>query len=42
MPPEVTEAVLANSQKFDIDTGLTKPEDKLASFAGLFTDQFVH
>ena len=41
LPPAVTAAVLANSQDFDVNTGLSKPEDKLASFDGLFTDEFV-
>lgn len=41
VPPAVTAAVLANSQNFEINTGLTKPENKLASFDGLFTDEFV-
>ncbi len=41
LPPAVTAAVLANSQDFDINTGLSTPADKLASFDGLFTDEFV-
>jgi hypothetical protein len=40
-PPAVTEAVLAASQNFEIAGGLTKPENKLASFDGLYTDEFV-
>ena len=42
VPPTVTQAVLANSQNFDVAAGLTKAEDKLASFDGLSTDEFVH
>jgi ABC-type nitrate/sulfonate/bicarbonate transport system substrate-binding protein len=40
-PPAVTAAVLENSQNFEINTGLTKPENKLTSFDGLYTDEFV-
>jgi NitT/TauT family transport system substrate-binding protein len=41
VPPAATEAVLANSQEFEVKGGVTKPENKLASFDGLFTDEFV-
>ncbi|HLI20643.1 MAG TPA: ABC transporter substrate-binding protein [Stellaceae bacterium] len=37
----VTPAILASSQNFEIETGLTKPADKLASFNGLYSDEFV-
>lgn len=40
-PPAPTEAVLANSQEFEVNGGVTKPENKLASFDGLYTDEFV-
>ena len=41
VPPAMTAETLANSQKFEINTGLMKPGDALASFAGLYTDEFV-
>jgi len=37
-----TAAILASSQNFEINTGLTKPEDKLASFDGMYSGEFVH
>jgi ABC-type nitrate/sulfonate/bicarbonate transport system substrate-binding protein len=37
----VTADILASSQNFEIETGLTKPKDKLASFVGLYSDDFV-
>ena len=37
----VTAAILASSQNFEVETGLTKPENKLASFDGLYSDEFV-
>ncbi len=36
-----TAAILASSQNFEINTGLTKPEDKLASFDGMYSGDFV-
>jgi NitT/TauT family transport system substrate-binding protein len=36
-----TAAILASSQKFEIDTGLTKPEDMLQSFDGMHSGDFV-
>lgn len=41
VPPAMTAETLANSQKFEINTGLMKEGDALASFAGLYTDEFV-
>jgi ABC-type nitrate/sulfonate/bicarbonate transport system substrate-binding protein len=41
VPPTVTEQVLANSQNFEINTGLVKRESSLTSFAGMYTDEFV-
>ncbi len=41
VPPAMTENVLANSQKFEIETGVVKPDGALKSFAGLYTDEFV-
>lgn len=40
-PPAVTAAVLERSQNFDIAAGLTKPEERLATFDGLYTAEFV-
>jgi ABC-type nitrate/sulfonate/bicarbonate transport system substrate-binding protein len=37
-----TAAILASSQNFEINTGLTKPGDKLASFDGMYSGDFVH
>lgn len=36
-----TAAILDSSQNFEINTGLTKPEDKLASFDGMYSGDFV-
>jgi NitT/TauT family transport system substrate-binding protein len=36
-----TAAILASSQKLEIDTGLTKPEDMLQSFDGMHSGDFV-
>jgi len=37
----VTKAGLENAELFNIEAGLLKPEEKLKSYDGLFTDQFV-
>ncbi len=39
--PIVTRAEIENSETFNVDAGLLKPEDKLKDYDGLFTDQFV-
>ncbi len=39
--PSVTAAELANADKLNLDAGLMKPEDKVASYDGLFTDEFL-
>ncbi len=40
-PPVVSAKGLENAELFNIDAGLMKPEDKLASYDGLYTDEFV-
>ena len=37
----VSKAGLENAELFNIEAGLLKPEEKLKSYDGLFTDQFV-
>jgi len=39
--PAVTKADIENSETFNVDAGLLKPEEKLKSVDGLFTDEFV-
>jgi ABC-type nitrate/sulfonate/bicarbonate transport system substrate-binding protein len=39
--PAVTAQQLANAENFNIEARLMKPEAKLSSYDGLFTDQFV-
>jgi hypothetical protein len=36
-----TAAILQSSQSFEINTGLTKPADKLASFDGMYSGDYV-
>jgi NitT/TauT family transport system substrate-binding protein len=36
-----TAAILESSQNFEINTGLTKPADKLVSFEGMYSGDFV-
>jgi NitT/TauT family transport system substrate-binding protein len=40
-PPVVTLADIENSEIFNVDAGLLKPTDKLKSYDGLFTGEFV-
>jgi ABC-type nitrate/sulfonate/bicarbonate transport system substrate-binding protein len=40
-PPLVSEAIIENSEKFNVDAGLLKPDEKLKSYSGLFTNEFV-
>jgi NitT/TauT family transport system substrate-binding protein len=40
-PPVVTKADLENSEIYNVDAGLLKPEEKLKSYDGLFTDAYV-
>jgi ABC-type nitrate/sulfonate/bicarbonate transport system substrate-binding protein len=41
VPPVVDEKGLENSEIFNVDAGLLKPEEKLKSYDGLATDQYV-
>ena len=40
-PPVVNRAIIENSEKFNVDAGLLKPEEALKSYDGLFTNEFV-
>jgi ABC-type nitrate/sulfonate/bicarbonate transport system substrate-binding protein len=40
-PPAPTRAAIENAETFNVDAGLLKPEEKLKSYDGLFTDQYV-
>jgi len=40
-PPLVSKKGMENAELFNIDAGLMKPEEKLASYDGLATDEFV-
>jgi ABC-type nitrate/sulfonate/bicarbonate transport system substrate-binding protein len=40
-PPAVDAKGLENAELFNVDAGLMKPEDKLASYDGLYTDAYV-
>lgn len=40
-PPLVSQKGLENAERFNIDAGLLKPEERLKSFAGIVTDEFV-
>jgi len=40
-PPVVTKADLENAELFNIGAGLLKPEEKLKSYDGLYTDEYV-
>ncbi|HEY3916500.1 MAG TPA: ABC transporter substrate-binding protein [Stellaceae bacterium] len=41
VPPRMTAAVLANSERLNIEAGLMTPADQLKSYDGLFTDEFI-
>ena len=41
-PPVVTKADFENAEKFNVEGGLVKPEDKLKSYDHLYTNAFVH
>jgi len=41
VPPTMTAKVLANSERLNIDAGLMAPSDRLKSYDGLFTDEFL-
>jgi ABC-type nitrate/sulfonate/bicarbonate transport system substrate-binding protein len=40
-PPVVTKASIENSETFNVDAGLLKAGEKLKTYDGLFTDEFV-
>ena len=40
-PPVVGKADLENAELYNIDAGLLKPEEKLKSYDGLYTDEYV-
>lgn len=40
-PPQVSVKGMANAENFNVDAGLMKPEDKLKSYAGLYTNEFI-
>jgi len=40
-PPAVSAKGFENAERYNIEAGLMKPEDKLASYDGLYTDEFV-
>jgi NitT/TauT family transport system substrate-binding protein len=40
-PPLVSEKGLENAERFNVDAGLLKPEEKLKSFSGIYTNEFV-
>jgi ABC-type nitrate/sulfonate/bicarbonate transport system substrate-binding protein len=40
-PPAVTQADLENAELYNIGAGLLKPEEKLKSYDGLYTDEYV-
>src|SRR5262249_5319952 len=40
-PPAVTQADLENAELYNIGAGLLKPEEKLKSYDGVYTDEYV-
>jgi NitT/TauT family transport system substrate-binding protein len=40
-PPAVSRASLENNETVNVEAGLLKPEDKLKSYDGIFTDEYV-
>jgi ABC-type nitrate/sulfonate/bicarbonate transport system substrate-binding protein len=40
-PPVVSKAAIENAEKFNVDAGLLKADEKLKSYDGLFTNEFV-
>jgi ABC-type nitrate/sulfonate/bicarbonate transport system substrate-binding protein len=40
-PPRVTAAMIENSEKFNVEAGLLKADEKLKSYDGMFTSEFV-
>lgn len=41
VPPTVSAQELANAESFNVDAGLMKPEERLKSYDGLYTDKYV-
>ncbi len=41
VPPALSAAALANVETYNIEAGLMKPDEKLKSYDGLFTDAYV-
>jgi len=41
VPPAPARAALANAETLNIEAGLMKPEERLGSYDGLFTDEYV-
>lgn len=41
-PPVVSKASIENSETFNVEAGLLKPDEKLKSYDGLFTKEFVN
>jgi ABC-type nitrate/sulfonate/bicarbonate transport system substrate-binding protein len=41
LDPVVTEKGLANADRLNLEAGLMKPDDKVQSYDGLYTDKFV-
>ena len=41
VPPVTTRAALENGERYSIEAGLLKPEDKLKSYNGLFSEEYV-
>jgi ABC-type nitrate/sulfonate/bicarbonate transport system substrate-binding protein len=41
-PPVVTRSALENADDFNVEAGLMRQEEKLKSYDGLFTNDFVH
>jgi hypothetical protein len=41
VPPATVRAALENGERYSIEAGLLKPEDKLKSYDGLYSKEFV-
>ena len=41
-PPVVNKASLENSETFNVDAGLLKADEKLKSYDGIFTSEYVN
>jgi hypothetical protein len=40
-PPLITKADLENAELYNVGAGLLKPDEKLKSYDGLYTDEYV-